>query len=638
MKRKQNKQHVMKLLLAVLLIPCLTFFGTGWAFADNDFIGSAAVREAAGEETKEETAEEETKKETAEEETKKETAEEETKEEAVEEETKEEAVEEETKEEAVEEETKEEAVEEETKEETAGEVIEAASLMSMDAGTLSLVKPKMAFSVDTHIAEPILVGGQYAITIKVKNQGDWHRRKLENTTLKLYANGQNKPFYQESLGKVEVKTGDTWTKKINNLEALMPLSGDRVQVEARLEGDLYYTLVGISWSLLERNHQLAVNYSYTVKEEIVSLHAPHKGSSSETFKKEEGNGGLTAPVVWHFILNQADKATGALTLYATFKEAGLQTAEGQPTGQLKTQHFYIGTQDHDILIDAYVRTSEGNLRLSHVAISDPGNEDPGSEDPGNEDPGNEDPGNEDPGNEDPGNEDPGNEDPGNEDPGNEDPGNEDPGNEDPGNEDPGNEDPGSEDPGNEDPGNEDPGSEDPGNEDPGNEDPGNEDPGNEDPGNEDPGNEDPGSEDPGNEDPGSEDPGNEDPGNEDPGSENPGDGSSSGGSGGSRRRNTTGSGITEEVEPAAEEEVFTILEEPTPLAPANLEEPIPFAPANVETPSTLEAEKEDAVSVLVEDEEVPLAAALPKTGEIPPTLFYGIGAILTAIGAKLKRK
>lgn len=38
------------------------------------------------------------------------------------------------------------------------------------------------------------------------------------------------------------------------------------------------------------------------------------------------------------------------------------------------------------------------------------------------------------------------------------------------------------------------------------------------------------------------------------------------------------------------------------------------------------------------DEEVPLADALPQTGQIPAELFYGIGGLITAAGAFLKRK
>ena len=38
------------------------------------------------------------------------------------------------------------------------------------------------------------------------------------------------------------------------------------------------------------------------------------------------------------------------------------------------------------------------------------------------------------------------------------------------------------------------------------------------------------------------------------------------------------------------------------------------------------------------DEEVPLAPALPQTGQMPVELFYGIGSAITAAGIYLKRR
>ena len=55
--------------------------------------------------------------------------------------------------------------------------------------------------------------------------------------------------------------------------------------------------------------------------------------------------------------------------------------------------------------------------------------------------------------------------------------------------------------------------------------------------------------------------------------------------------------------------------------------PVPEAPPVVEEPP-----------VVIEEEEIPAAPILPKTGEIPPALFYGIGTIATALGLTMRRK
>ena len=66
-----------------------------------------------------------------------------------------------------------------------------------------------------------------------------------------------------------------------------------------------------------------------------------------------------------------------------------------------------------------------------------------------------------------------------------------------------------------------------------------------------------------------------------------------------------------------------------------LDEPIPLAPANIDGQDLTEVEELADLG----DEEIPLGvAALPKTGELPTQFFYGIGTILTAIGARLRRK
>lgn len=116
--------------------------------------------------------------------------------------------------------------------------------------------------------------------------------------------------------------------------------------------------------------------AFAVDGETVSLHEPHVGASSEHFTTSSDNGGLTDPVVWHFVLNQADEATGPVTLTANFQTAGTITVTGSPTGQNKVQHFYIGTQTHDILLGATAFTGTGKLLLSHVSINDAGNEEP----------------------------------------------------------------------------------------------------------------------------------------------------------------------------------------------------------------------------------------------------------------------
>ncbi|MDD4592136.1 MAG: hypothetical protein PHG06_17190 [Parabacteroides sp.] len=42
-------------------------------------------------------------------------------------------------------------------------------------------------------------------------------------------------------------------------------------------------------------------------------------------------------------------------------------------------------------------------------------------------------------------------------------------------------------------------------------------------------------------------------------------------------------------------------------------------------------------TIIIEEEEVPLGS-LPKTSEVSPMLFYGVGAFVTAVGAKLRKK
>ncbi|MDZ4180724.1 MAG: hypothetical protein U1E29_16090 [Coriobacteriia bacterium] len=101
----------------------------------------------------------------------------------------------------------------------------------------------------------------------------------------------------------------------------------------------------------------------------VSLHTPHVGASSMTFSNQSDNGGLSSPVVWHFVLNQLDRGTAAGQLTATFASGGTKTATGRPTGNGQLQHFYVGTSGHDTLLSAsaLVASSGGKLVLSHVS-------------------------------------------------------------------------------------------------------------------------------------------------------------------------------------------------------------------------------------------------------------------------------
>jgi hypothetical protein len=132
----------------------------------------------------------------------------------------------------------------------------------------------------------------------------------------------------------------------------------------------------------------------------IDLHDPHVGADSTMFQVEGDDGGLTDPVVWHFVLNQLDPGAPAGTLYVTFQSAGEKTAIGIPVGNGSVQHYYVGTPDHDIIVSAYVlvESEGGMLVLSHIALNEPpGEEPPGEEPPGEEPPGEEPPGEEPPG-------------------------------------------------------------------------------------------------------------------------------------------------------------------------------------------------------------------------------------------------
>lgn len=51
-----------------------------------------------------------------------------------------------------------------------------------------------------------------------------------------------------------------------------------------------------------------------------------------------------------------------------------------------------------------------------------------------------------------------------------------------------------------------------------------------------------------------------------------------------------------------------------------------------------ETEETDLGDEIILDEATPLADALPKTGQLPPQAFVGIGSLITAVGAFMKRK
>ena len=127
----------------------------------------------------------------------------------------------------------------------------------------------------------------------------------------------------------------------------------------------------------------------------VSLHAAHVGAQSETFNAESDDGGLSSPVVWHFVLNGLDRGTAAAQLTVTFKGAGTLSATGRPVGKGSTQHFYVGTSAHDVLRSATANvesTDHGRLVLSHVVVrvtppaDDPPADDPPADDPPADDP------------------------------------------------------------------------------------------------------------------------------------------------------------------------------------------------------------------------------------------------------------
>ena len=116
----------------------------------------------------------------------------------------------------------------------------------------------------------------------------------------------------------------------------------------------------------------------------VNLHSSHVGANSATFNTESDDGGLTDPVVWHFVLNGLDSGTTGGTLYVTFASAGMKMATGQPSGQGRMQHFYVGTPADDVIVSAYAMVDSedfNNLVLSHVARNETPDDPPVGDDP-----------------------------------------------------------------------------------------------------------------------------------------------------------------------------------------------------------------------------------------------------------------
>jgi hypothetical protein len=103
---------------------------------------------------------------------------------------------------------------------------------------------------------------------------------------------------------------------------------------------------------------------------FVQLHGPHVGANSKTFGNGSGDVGATDEVVWHFVLNGLDHGTPAAQLRVTFQNAGEMSVMGQPVGNGSTQHFYVSTPGHDILLGAVAEVESvgvGKLVLSDVS-------------------------------------------------------------------------------------------------------------------------------------------------------------------------------------------------------------------------------------------------------------------------------
>jgi LPXTG-motif cell wall-anchored protein len=84
--------------------------------------------------------------------------------------------------------------------------------------------------------------------------------------------------------------------------------------------------------------------------------------------------------------------------------------------------------------------------------------------------------------------------------------------------------------------------------------------------------------------------------------------------------------------PTTEAATETLVAEELPLGEASIFDFDSFQ-SNLTTETTEAVEE-----IVIDDEETPLADALPQTGQLPVELFYGIGGLISAAGVFLKRK
>lgn len=89
--------------------------------------------------------------------------------------------------------------------------------------------------------------------------------------------------------------------------------------------------------------------------------------------------------------------------------------------------------------------------------------------------------------------------------------------------------------------------------------------------------------------------------------------------------------VTETVTVTVPATTETVTEEEIPLAPIST--PVDLDSIYDQTPPPPTTTAED-----IDQEEVPLADALPQTGQLPAANFYGIGGLISAIGIYLKKR
>ncbi|NBG88864.1 MSCRAMM family protein [Isachenkonia alkalipeptolytica] len=117
----------------------------------------------------------------------------------------------------------------------------------------------------------------------------------------------------------------------------------------------------------------------------ISLNSDHKNTYSNdtdiSVKPDDDNGLLDEDdisVVWHFVLTRSENEDiSDIKLHAEFENSGSITADAERHGDGGgAVHFYIGTSDHDTLIDAeatgVIKPDQGNtkLNLSHLAYDE----------------------------------------------------------------------------------------------------------------------------------------------------------------------------------------------------------------------------------------------------------------------------